>query len=136
MTQLEGSALKAHVGSRADLQDEAEVYVDQPALCVDQDLAVVPVLGLEQVAGYGIPVEWSKSRAIVWQKGLVEVSTLQYHYIALAGYACDCLDRACHAMHTDSMHPAWRATRNTAHSSGGSMLLKVGRGCTRLTECS
>ena len=59
MTQLEGSTLKPHVGSRADLQDEAKVYMDQPALGVNQDVAVVPVLGLEQVAGNGVPVAWS-----------------------------------------------------------------------------
>lgn len=61
VTQLEGSALKAHVGSRADLQDEAKVDVDQPALGVNQDVAVVPVLGLEQVAGNGVPVAWGIS---------------------------------------------------------------------------
>ena len=59
MTQLEGSALKAHVGSRADFQDEAKIYVNQPALGVNQDVAVVSVLGLEQVTGNGIPVAWS-----------------------------------------------------------------------------
>lgn len=59
VAQLEGGALKAHVGSRADLQDESKVYVDQPALGVNQDVAVVPVLGLDQVAGNGVPVSWS-----------------------------------------------------------------------------
>ncbi len=56
------------------------------------------------------------------------VYTLQYHGVALAEYACGCLDRACCAMHIDNMQPAWGATRNTAHSSGGSILLKLGKG--------
>ena len=55
MAQLEGSALKAHVGTRANLQDEAKVNVHQPALSVYQDVAIVPVLGLQKVAGNGIP---------------------------------------------------------------------------------
>lgn len=56
MAQLEGSALKAHIGARADLQNEAKIDVHQPALGVYQDVAVVPVLGLQQVASNGIPV--------------------------------------------------------------------------------
>ena len=55
MAQLEGGGLKAEVGPRADLQDEPEVNVHQPALGVDQDVAVVAVLGLQEEAGDGIP---------------------------------------------------------------------------------
>lgn len=54
MAQLKGSALKAHVGPRADLQDEAEVNVHQAALGVNQDVTIVAVLGLQQVAGNGV----------------------------------------------------------------------------------
>jgi len=72
VTQLEGGALKAHVGSRADLQDESKVYVDQPALGVNQDVAVVPVLGLEQVAGNGVPVSWSILHTIACQQGRMQ----------------------------------------------------------------
>lgn len=55
MAQLESSTLEAHIGARADLQDEAKVDVHQPALGVYQNVAVVPVFGLQQVAGNGIP---------------------------------------------------------------------------------
>lgn len=55
MAQLEGSALKAHVGARADLQNEAKIDVHQAALSVYQDVAVVPVLRLQQIASNGIP---------------------------------------------------------------------------------
>ncbi len=70
VTQLEGSALKAHVGSRADFQDEAKIDVDQPALGVNQDVAVVPVLGLKQVTGNGVPVAWSILHTICKFAGL------------------------------------------------------------------
>ena len=43
MTKLEGSALKAHVGTRTDLQNESKVNVHQSALSVYQNVAVVPV---------------------------------------------------------------------------------------------
>ena len=55
MAQLEGGAFKAHVGTRADLQDEAKVNVHQPALGVYEDVTVVSVLGLQEVARNGIP---------------------------------------------------------------------------------
>ena len=55
--QLEGGALEAHVAARGDLQDEPEVDVHQVALPVDEDVAVVAVLGLQQVAGHGVPAQ-------------------------------------------------------------------------------
>lgn len=55
MTELEGSALKTHVGPRTDLQYEPKIDVHQAALCVNQDVAVVPVLGLQQVASNCVP---------------------------------------------------------------------------------
>ena len=55
MAQLEGSALKAHICTRADLQDKAKVNVHKPALSVYENVAIVSVLGLQQVAGNGIP---------------------------------------------------------------------------------
>lgn len=55
MTQLEGRTLKAHIGAWADFQDEAKVNMHQPALGVNQDVAVVAILGLKQVAGNCIP---------------------------------------------------------------------------------
>jgi hypothetical protein len=49
MAQLEGSALKAQVAARADLQDEPKVDVHDVAAVVQHDVAVVAVLGLEVV---------------------------------------------------------------------------------------
>lgn len=46
--ELEGRLLEAEVARRA-AHDEAEVYVDDVALVVDQDVVVVPVLYLEQI---------------------------------------------------------------------------------------
>lgn len=63
MAQLEGSALKAHISTRADLQDEAKVDVHQPALSVYKNVAVVSVLGLQEVAGNGIP---APQRPLLW----------------------------------------------------------------------
>jgi len=48
MAELEGSALKAQVASRADLQDEAKVDVYDVSLVVQHDVAVVAILGLQQ----------------------------------------------------------------------------------------
>jgi len=66
------------------------------------------------------------------------VYTLQCHGVAQAGYACgvawtgrvmQCTVTACTLL--------WLvATRNTAHSFGGSMPFKLGRGSRRPTECS
>lgn len=55
VAQLEGGGLEAEVGPRADLQDEPEVDVHQAALRVDQDVAVVAVLGLQEETGNGVP---------------------------------------------------------------------------------
>lgn len=55
VTKLEGGTLKTHIGPRADFQYEAKVDMHQAALCVDQDVAVVPVLGLQQEAGNCVP---------------------------------------------------------------------------------
>lgn len=88
VTQLEGSALEAHVGSRADLQDEAKVYVDQPALGVNQDVAVVPVLGLEQVAGNGVPVAWSISHTSCMSAGLDRSRKISLNIRETFGKAC------------------------------------------------
>lgn len=52
-----GQAHKAEVAAGADLQDEAEVDVDQVARLVDHDVAVVPVLDVQQVARNCIPAE-------------------------------------------------------------------------------
>ena len=57
MTQLESSTLKTHVGARADLQDEAKVNMHQAALGVNQDVAIVAILGLKQVASNCIPAK-------------------------------------------------------------------------------
>ena len=46
MAQLERSTLKAKVAAGADLQDEAKVDVDDVALVIKHDVAVVAVLGL------------------------------------------------------------------------------------------
>ena len=53
--QLEGGALKLHVAARGDLKDEPKVDVHQVALPVDEDVAIVAVLGLQQIAGHCIP---------------------------------------------------------------------------------
>lgn len=53
MAELEGSTLKAQVASGADLQDEAKVDVNDVALVVQHDVAVVAVLGLQQQHEYG-----------------------------------------------------------------------------------
>ena len=56
MAELEGGRLKAQVASGADLQDEAKVDVYQVPLIGDHDVAVVPVLALQQITGHCIPV--------------------------------------------------------------------------------
>jgi hypothetical protein len=50
-----GNAHKAEVAAGADLQDEAEVDVHQVADLVDHDVAIVPVLDVQQVARDRIP---------------------------------------------------------------------------------
>ena len=55
MAQLERGALEAHVAAGRDLQDEPEVDVHQVPPPVQQDVAVVPVLGLQQEARQRIP---------------------------------------------------------------------------------
>ena len=67
--------------------------------------------------------------------------TLQNHGVAQAGYTCGCLGRARVMLWMQWTVTActllWLvATRNTAHIFGGSMLFKLGRGSTQLTECS
>ena len=52
--ELEGGALEAQVLGRA-AQDEAVVDVNEVALAVEQDVAVVPVLDLQDVAEKGVP---------------------------------------------------------------------------------
>ena len=59
VAQLECSTLKAHVCTRADFQNEAKVNVDQPALGVYQDVAVMAILRLQQVASNGVPTSCS-----------------------------------------------------------------------------
>ena len=55
VAELEGCTLKAHIGSRADFKDEAKVNVHQPALSVYEDVAIMAILGLQQIAGNSIP---------------------------------------------------------------------------------
>ena len=67
--------------------------------------------------------------------------TLQNHSVAQAGYTCGCLGRVRVMLWMQWTVTActllWLvATRNTAHIFGGSMLFKLGRGSTQLTECS
>lgn len=47
MAELEGSTLKAHVATRADLQNKPKVDVHNVALVVQHDVAIVTVLGLQ-----------------------------------------------------------------------------------------
>ena len=56
MAQLEGRRLETQVASRRDPQDKPEVDVDQMAVAGDHDVAVVAILGVEEVAGDGVAV--------------------------------------------------------------------------------
>jgi len=47
--------LKAQVAARASLEHEPEVDVHQPPLAVQQDVAVVPVLNVQQEARDRVP---------------------------------------------------------------------------------
>ena len=55
MTQLECSRLEPQITPWRDLQDEAKIDVHQVAKTIHQDVSVVAVFGLQQVACYGIP---------------------------------------------------------------------------------
>ncbi len=54
VAQLEVCALEFHVLSGRDLQDEPEIDVHEMALGVDEDVAVVSILALQQKTGDGI----------------------------------------------------------------------------------
>ena len=47
--EFELGLLELHVAARRNVEDEAEIDVDEVAEVVDEDVAVVPVLDLEQV---------------------------------------------------------------------------------------
>lgn len=55
MRQLKCSRFKPHIAAWRDLQDEPKVNVDQVPRNIDEDVAVVAVLGLQQKACYCIP---------------------------------------------------------------------------------
>lgn len=55
MRQLEGGRLEAHVAAGRDLQDEPKVNVHQVPRDINQDVAVVAVLRLQQEARNGVP---------------------------------------------------------------------------------
>lgn len=55
MAELESRVFKAEIAAWRDLKDEAKIDVHQPTFSIQQQVAVVPVLGLQQEAGDGIP---------------------------------------------------------------------------------
>ncbi len=77
MAQLEGRRLEPQVASRADLQYESKVNVHQVPLISDHDVAVVPVLALQQVACDRIPARHTMRFAST-TKVLANVSPKHY----------------------------------------------------------
>lgn len=49
LSQLEFGTFELHIPGRGDIEDKAEINVDEVALVVDEDVAVMPVLYLQDV---------------------------------------------------------------------------------------
>jgi hypothetical protein len=49
LSQLEIGTFELHIPGRGDIEDKAEINVDEVAFVVDEDVAVMPVLYLQDV---------------------------------------------------------------------------------------